>query len=111
MIPTAALPERIIIEPFTGATTGNGAPAHDVPLTAVPARRVGKRRQIRTSDGVDVICDDQFDTRPLPVDVPPQSLITCGSDVFTVLAVIPIAELRRPHHVQFLVEGPRPVAA
>lgn len=108
MIPTAVLRQRVTIDRYTG-TTGTGAPAFEEPITDVPARVVGKRRQIRTSTGVNMICDATIQLRPT-ITIPPQSLITEGDRVWTVVDCADAFDLNHLHHLDVFVEGPRPVA-
>lgn len=108
MIATAVLRSRVRVDPYRG-TSGTGAPVFDIGTNLVPCRRVGKRHQIRTSTGVDLICDETFQFRP-NVDIPPQSVITDGTESFTVIDTAVARELSRPHHLDVFVEGPRPAA-
>lgn len=105
MIPTAALPHEVTIEAAAG-TTGGGAPAYGEPVT-VRARVVGKRRQVRTSTGVDIIASATATIRPGPT-VPAGSLLTHGADLYEVVDTATAVELRRPHSVELILDGPRP---
>jgi hypothetical protein len=105
MIPTAVLRERATIRPYQG-TTGTGAPAFGPPLTRVPCRLVGKRRAVRTRDGVDVIADAVVQIRP-GYDIVAESTVEIRGRTYTVLVVSDAEELARPHHTDLIVEGPR----
>lgn len=111
MIATAELPDTVTIEPYEG-TTGLGGQSFGDPVT-VRARVVGQRRQVRTSGGVDLVADATIRVRPnLTVDVPPESRVTDqNGNVWTVVAAATAVELRRPHHVDLIVTGPRLEAA
>jgi hypothetical protein len=104
-IPTAALPQRITIEAYQG-TSGTGQPVYG-PARTVRARVVGKRRAVRTREGVDVIADAMADVRP-GATVPAESKVTVDSRVYEVLGIAESVELRRPHHAALILEGPKP---
>lgn len=105
MIPTAVLRERATIRPYLG-TSGQGAPLFGTPLTGVPGRLVGKRRAVRTREGVDVIADATLDVRP-GLDVVAESEVQVRGRTYTVLAIADAEELNRPHHTELILEGPR----
>ncbi len=107
MIPTAALRDRVRIDPFLGVD-GMGADVFGSPIVGVPARIVDERRQVRTASGVDVVTVPQCQLRP-GVDVPPQSRITLGAECWTVVEVGRARELGRAHGQVLTLDGPRPV--
>ncbi len=111
MIATAELPDTVTIEPYDG-TTGLGGQSFADPFTR-PARLIGQRRQVRGPSGVDLIADATIRLRPdLPADVPPESRVTDqAGNVWTVVDTTTVQELRRPHHLDLLVSGPRVDAA
>lgn len=102
-IPTATLPLRVTIEPYLGSTSTG--PAYGA-ATTVRARKVGRRRAVRTSEGVDVISSASFVFRP-DVVLAAESRITHGADTYTVLDVADSVELTRSYAFEVLVEGPR----
>lgn len=106
MIPTAVLRDRATLRPFLG-TTGQGAPVFGTPVDDVPCRIVGKRRAIRTRDGVDVVADAVIQIRPRQDDLVAESEVCVRGRTYTVLAVADAEELARPHHTDLIVEGPR----
>ena len=85
MIPSAALRDRVTVDPFVGVD-GMGADVFGTPIRNVKARIVDVVRQIRTGSGVDVVTVPQCQLRP-GLDVAPQSRITRGSQCWTVLDV------------------------
>lgn len=101
-IPTASLPHRVTIEAYLGDTAYGPTFAA---ATAVRARKVGRRRAVRTSDGVDVISSASFVFRP-DVTLAAGSRITHGTDTYTVLDVAESIELHRGYALEVLVEGP-----
>lgn len=105
-IPTASLPHRITVEPHQG-TTGTGEPVYGAPLS-LRARVVGKRRAVRNSDGVDVIADATAQLRPDVGHIPTESRVTHQGQLWDVLGWAQQQDLRRPHHVELLLEGPQP---
>lgn len=104
-IPTAALRHRITVEPYEG-TTGTGGPVYGEPV-ALRARLVGKRRAVRTRDGVDVIADATADIRP-GATIPAESRVIRDGRVYEVLAVVDVEDLGRPWARQLILEGPKP---
>lgn len=103
-IATALLPLRVTVEAYIGS--GSHGARYATAVTSVPARFVGRRRAVRTTTGTDVISSGSFVFRP-DVTVPAESRITNGTDTYTVLDTAPAGELRRPHSIEVLVEGPR----
>lgn len=109
MIPTAALRDRVTIDPFLG-TDGEGADVFGTPIPRVPARIVETRKQVRTATGVDVVTVPECVMRP-GVTVAPQSRITRGSECWTVTDVRHGRELMRTTTQVLTLDGPRPVVA
>lgn len=107
MIPTAALRDRITIDPFLGVD-GMGADVFGAKVNNVAARIVEVRRQIRTSSGVDVVTTPECTLRP-GVTVAPQSRITRGAECWTVTEVRHGRELGRTWCQVLTLDGPRPV--
>lgn len=104
-IPTAVLRTRIIIRPYQG-TTGTGQPVYGDPI-ARRARWVGKRKAVRTREGVDVIASATADIRP-NLTVPAESQVTRNDQIYEVLDVIDVEDLERPWARQLILEGPKP---
>lgn len=109
MIPTAALRERVTIELYRGDTAYG--PSWADPIDGVPIRIVGKRRAVRTREGVDVIASAVGQVRPTfrgsPLEVPGSSRITrADGSTWIVLDVANAEELSSPHHRDLILEGP-----
>lgn len=104
-IPTAALPHRIAVEPYLGQT-GTGALAYGAPQSR-RARVIGKRRAVRTSEGVDVIADATATIRPT-THWPKRSRVTWQGRTYDLLGVSEQMELRRPLLHELILKGPRP---
>lgn len=102
-IPTAALPHRVTIEPYEGQTAEG--PSYGDPVS-VRARVVSKRAMIRTSDGREVTATASVTIRP-GRDIPAESRVTHGTQVFTVLDAAHVHELRGPYSWRLLCDGPR----
>ena len=106
MIPTAALRQRITVEPFLGESAYG--PTYGTAQRDIPARVVGKRRAVRKTDGTDVISTASISVRPT-IDVPVESRVTCAHPVtgadetFEVLDVLVAQGLTRPDHLEMLV--------
>lgn len=108
MIPTAALPHRITIEPYLGETATG--PSFGAARTNVRARVVAKRRMVRDSTGRDIIAAATITVRP-GAAIPAESRITHGTQTFTVLDAAESAELGRTHSWQLICDGPRGATA
>ncbi len=108
MIPTAALPQRVTIEAWTGQT-GEGAPTYAAPQTGVPARVIRKGTQVRTTEGTVTLATAVAQIRPGRT-VPPQSRLTNGADVYEVDDVGHEFDGRRPWLDNLILNGPRPAA-
>lgn len=106
MIPTAALPHTVSIKPLTG-TTGTGAPAYGAAYLNVHASMVTDARTIRAAYGDDITAGAACLIRP-GLTVPVGSLVTHGSRLYEVLEIQNVDELRRRHHDELLLDGPRP---
>lgn len=107
MIPTAALRDRVTIDPYLG-TDGDGAEVFGPKVSRVPARIVATVRQVRTSTGVDVTAVVPECTLRPGVDVAPQSRITRGAECWTVTDVRHGQELGRTWCQVLTLDGPRP---
>lgn len=108
MIPTAALPHRVTIEPYLGNTAEG--PTYGPARTDVPARVVGKRRMVRDATGQDVTAVATITIRP-GTAVPAESRIVHGDQTYTVLDAAESAELGRSHSWQLICDGPRGAVA
>lgn len=106
MIPTAVLPDVVDIDPLTGIT-GTGAPAYGTRLADKPAKLVTDAKTIRDRFGDDHTAGAMCQVRP-GMAIPVGSLVTAGADRYEVLEVRHVSELRRAHHDELLLEGPRP---
>ena len=104
MIPTALLPHRVTIEAYQG-NSANG-PVFADPVT-IRARVVGKRRAVRTREGVDVITSAVAVVRPT-IEVPAESKLTHGARTFIVLDVADGEDFNgRTHNRELMLEGPQ----
>lgn len=106
MIPTAALPHKVSIKALTG-TTGTGAPAYGTAQTGVRSVMVTDRKTIRAAFGDDVTAGAMCTVRP-GATLSVGSLVTHGSDSYEVLEIRHVNDLRRAHHDELLLDGPRP---
>lgn len=107
MIPTAMLPHEATIAERTGST-GTGAPAYAQP-SPLKGRLTTERRKVRTDEGAIVTADATFLTRPRTAVV--GSVLTFGTDSYEVVGTRSPLDLRRPHHTELLLAGPREAAA
>lgn len=110
MIPSAVLRQRATLRRYLG--DGAYGPTWADPVTGVPCRIVGKRRAVRTREGVDVVADATADLRPVhngqPLgEIVAESTLEVGERTYTVLGVADVEDLTRPHGTQLLLEGPR----
>lgn len=107
MIPTAALPQRVTIEAWTGQT-GEGAPTYDPPQRC-RARVIRKGTQVASPEGTITLASAVAQIRPGRT-VPAQSLFTNGVDVYEVVDVAHEFNGTRPWLDNLILSGPRPAA-
>lgn len=108
MIPTASLRDTVSITPPAG-TSGTGVPVYGTPVAGVPTSMVTDAKTIRDMFGRDVTAGAASIVRPT-VAVAVGSLITHSTGRYEVLEIRRVSELRRPHHIELLLDGPRPAA-
>jgi hypothetical protein len=105
VIPTAALPHRVTVERYAGPSAYG--PTWDAPVK-MRARLTGRRRAVKTADGVDVIADATAEVRPCKA-IPAESKITDSHGrEFTVVGVADNPGLVRDHNTELILSGPRP---
>lgn len=103
-IPTAALPHRVTITPYLGHTAEG--PSYGPEQRDVPARVVGRRRQVTTANGTNVVAPATVTLRP-GVSVPAESVITHCGQTYTVLEVSSAMTLGPEYSTRLICDGPR----
>lgn len=104
MIPTAALPHRVTVARYLGNSAYG--PTWGAPVR-MRARVTGKRRAVKTSNGVNVIADATCVLRPCK-EIPAESTLTHHGRIYTVLGVMDNPGLVRDHNTELILTGPRP---
>lgn len=100
MIPTAALPDVLTIEPFQGS--GAYGPQFGAAFT-VRARVEGRRRAVRKADGTDVIASATAIIRPGAPTIPVESKASHAGVDYEVLDVVRGEGLRRLAYLEVLL--------
>lgn len=102
-IPTATLPHTVTITPYLG--DGAEGPMYGTAVTA-RARVVGRRRQVTTANGTNIVAPATVTLRP-GVSVPAESKITHDGQTYTVLEVSTAMQLGSDYCTRLICDGSR----